>query len=194
MQTKAFMEEAAGIAKSPDPQQPVRVVIAYDDLVAGKRAMRVLGDIARALGDEIRFEPMPWSFDLLADVDWREVAASEAVNAHILIIASSSTRPLPSEVGRWTEAAIQRKRGTAAAVVALFGPEENPDHFGSPRLEFIQKAAREAGLDFFAPSSRHDLEEGLTGIHQRADMITPVMAGILQQAAGFDSAQTEVRP
>ena len=162
-------------------QLPITVVVAYDDLAAGKRAMRVLAEVARAVGDDLEFQPIPWSFNLLADRDWREVAASEMVKADMLIIATSGQRSLPSEVGRWTEAAIQQKRGRPAAVVALFGPEDNPDPAGSPRLEYIQRAAREAGLQFFAPTARSELIDTIEGIHRRADAITPVLAQILHQ-------------
>lgn len=157
----------------------VRVVIAYHDLAAGKRAMRVLADVAKGLGDDVEFQPVPWSFDVLADVDWRSVAANDAVQADILIIATSDASPLPSAVGRWADAAINRKHGTAAAVVALFGSEENPDGAGSSRLEAIQLAAQRAGLDFFAPTSRRELDESIAIIHRRAETITPLLEGIL---------------
>lgn len=157
----------------------LRVVIAYNDLAAGKRAMRVLADLGKGSGDEIEFQPIPWSFDLLADFDWAEVAARDAVNADILIIATHSADPLPAAVGRWAESAISQKEGTSSAVVALFGPEEKPDAAGSRRLDAIQKAAHKAGLDFFAPTPRQQLEEAITRIHQRAETITPVLKEIL---------------
>ena len=166
-------------ADSKEVTQGLRVVIAYNDLAAGRRAMGLLSELGRELGEEIEFQPIPWSFDLLADVDWSAVSASDAVNADILIIATSDTEPLPAAVGRWTENAIDSKRGTVGAVVALFGPEENPDRFGSSRLLAIQTAAHRAGLDFFAPTPRQQLEEAITRIHKRAETITPVLEGIL---------------
>jgi len=179
MQATPFTDEASLDTDSPDQSQPLRVVIAYDDLAAGKRAMRVMTDLAKSLGDNLKFEPLPWSFDLLTDVDWREVAASDAVNADILIIAMSSAHPLPTSVGRWAEDAIDRKRGTTAAVVALFGSEENPDGADSLRVEAIQTAARQAGLDFFAPAPNKELNETISLVHQRAETVTSVLEGIL---------------
>lgn len=160
-------------------KQAVRVVIADNDLAAGKLAMRVMSDLGKGLGDEIEFQPVPWSFDLLTDMDWGDVAAHDAVNAGILIIATSSANPLPPAVERWAEAAIGRKRGTAASVVALFGPEENPDGASSFRLEAIQMAAQRAGLDFFAPAPRPELNEAIARIHRQAEMVTPVFDEIL---------------
>ena len=179
MQVQHFMDETNLDADSTDTESALRVVIAYNDVAAGKRAMRVLADLGKGLGDDIEFQPFPWSFDLLADMDWREAAARDACNADILIIATSSASPLPPAVERWAKAAISQKRGTATAVVALFGSDENPDGAGSCRLEAIQTAARQAGLDFFAPAPHHELDEAIERIHRRAEMVTPLLEEIL---------------
>lgn len=167
-------------ADAPDQDQPLRVVIAYHDLAAGQRAMRVLADLAQGCGADLEFEPLPWSFDLLADQNWSQVAASDAIRADILIIATSGPRPLPPAVVQWAEAAISRKQGTAAAVVALFGPEENDDEAGPSRFASIQWAARQAGLAFFTPPRHPEINEAIARIHERAAMITPVLEKIFQ--------------
>ncbi len=172
------MDETNPERGSSETNQPLRVVIAYNDLTAGRRAMRLLSNVGKELGGEIEFQPIPWSFDLLEDMDWRDVAASDAVNADILIIATSDADPLPPAVGRWTDTAFRDNR-RSAAVVALFGSEENSDRYGSSRLHAIQTAAHREGLDFFAPTPRQKLEEAITRIHERAETITPVLEGIL---------------
>jgi len=187
------MDEAAFDRASREPGRALRVVIAYNDIAGGRRAMHVLANIAKELGNDIEFQPLPWLFGLLADVDWREVAASDAVSADILIIATSSTNPLPQAVGRWGEAAISQKRGTHAAVVALFAGGEYPAGSGSSQLEAIQMAARQAGLDFFAPAPHLELDVAVERIRQRAEMVTPLLEEILHHHPGprwEQSAQT----
>jgi len=181
MKAQQSMDETQLDPNSTDANEALRVVIAYNDLSSGKRAMRVMTDLGKAFGDAMEFQPLPWSFDLLADLDWRDVAAHDAVNADILIIATGNTNPLPPVVGRWAEDAIGRKQGTNAAVVALLGPEENPDGAGSSRLQAIQTAAQRAGLDFFAPAPRIGLNESLERIHRRAELSMPVLNDYLQQ-------------
>ncbi len=132
----------------------LRIVIAYNDIAAGKRAMEMLGRLANRFGGGIEFQPIPWSFDLLMDDDWRDVAAGDAVRADILVVATSDYAPLPAGVSEWLESAIDHRRGATTALVALFGPPGHSDEPGSPRLAPLEKAAREAGLDFFAPESR----------------------------------------
>jgi len=180
MHGQCFMEEKRlESADLADAEPPIRVVITYSNLAAGQRAMHLLADVSKALGDDIEFQPLPWSFDLLADVNWRRVAASDAINADLLILATNDARPLPPAIGGWAEKVISRKQGSAAAVVALFGPEENSDGTGSSRLEAIQTAAERAGLDLFAPAPRDALEETFAPIHQRAERVTPLLDEIL---------------
>jgi hypothetical protein len=180
MQTHHFMDEPSFQTGVPE-MDPVRVVIAYNDLAAGKRAMHVMANLGEGLGSDIAFRPIPWSFELLADPDWGAAAARDAASVDILILATSDTQPLPAAVARWVEAAIGRMRGTAAAVIALFGPTENPDGPDSRRLQAIQAAALGAGLDFFAPSPRHEPDETIARIHRRAELVTPLLDGILHQ-------------
>ena len=173
------MEETISETELRDGNRPLRVVIAYNDTGAGQRAMRMLAALGPQLGDDIEFQPIPWSFDLLSDVDWREVAARDAVHADILILATSDADALPPDVGQWAEDAINQKRGTSAAVIALFGPEEDSDGAGSARLKAIEVAALQAGLNFFAPAPRRELNEAIARVHQRTNMVTPVLEGIL---------------
>lgn len=140
---------------------PLQVVIAYDEIPAGKYALRVMAELGRRLSRNITCHLSTWSFVRLGEQAWAEVAIGDALRADILIIATYGTNPLPATVRAWTEAAIHRKRGSTATVVALFGPEETPDGLGSPRLEAIRNEVHGAGLDFFAPTSRL-LQEGRT--------------------------------
>ena len=151
-----FADEACRVTDTPERSGPLRVVIAYNGTADGKRALRVMAEISRKLGEEIELHPVAWSFGALAEENWAEEAAGDAARADILIIATSCTNPLPAAVGRWAESAIRRKQGTAAAVVALLGPEASPDGRDSSRLGAIQAAARGARLDFFAPSPPHE--------------------------------------
>ncbi len=65
--------------------------------------------------------------------------------------------------------------------VVIAYTEENPDGAGSSRLQAIQTAAQRAGLDFFAPALRPKLDEAISRIRQRAEMITPLLREILHR-------------
>lgn len=161
---------------------PLRVVIAHDDMLAGQRAIRLLASLAWRLGNDVRFEPRPWPFHLLADAEWREVAAGEAAKADLLVIAAHSPARLSPVVERWMESTIARLAGREAAVVALLGTDEHPAAGDSPGLLAIQAACFAAGLACFAPGPGAELDDILRQIHERAELVTPLLQGILNRS------------
>ena len=127
-------------------KEPFEVVIAYDTVVAGKRAMDLFSNLQREVG----FRIQPWPFDLIIDPEWRTVATGEAIKAELLTISSSQTE-LPPEVRKWLLMCRTRKRGTHGAVVALLGNQGRTRGFDSLDIRYLCEASKEAGLDFFAP-------------------------------------------
>lgn len=167
-------------AGNPLLTEKIRVVIAYNDVVAGTRAMGVLNKLAKRIGNEIDFVPIPWSFNLLDDVDWKAVAASDAVKADILILAVSSGGTMPSFVERWTKDVIEKKRGTTAAVVSLFDTGQMPHGTVSSHLKTIEEWVHRAGLSFYAPAVHSEMEKTVAHLDERAEKITPLLERILE--------------
>jgi hypothetical protein len=163
----------------PETKQALQVTIAYKDLAAGKRAMHTLAQLGRGLVDDIEFQPFPWSFDLLMDANWRDIAFRHAVQADILILATSDSAPVPTGVTQWMEAILDRKQGTDCAVVALFGTELQPEPDDSSRIQTIRVASQKAGLPFFAPV-RRELGEALFHLQDRAERVTPLLDDVLR--------------
>jgi hypothetical protein len=168
-------KETGGGGEEFEPQRPLRAVIIYNEVTDGKRAMHLLGNLAKGLGEDTEFQPLPWSFRLLADADWSDVAANDAVKADLLIIASNGPEPLPPSVVRWVESVISRKHGTNAAVISLTDSAESPSQRNSFSLKAIQTAAHQAGLDFFAPTLRRKFDKAIERIQHYADTVAPVL-------------------
>jgi len=55
----------------------LNVVIAYEDLETGKRAMKTYDYMVEHLGDQCLFANQMWKFDVLAVPKLREIAAKE---------------------------------------------------------------------------------------------------------------------
>lgn len=125
------------------------VLIAYEDVAAGQRAMCLVDHLDQQ-GEGVRFQPQPWRFDLLVDPDWAQFAAGDALKADLLVISTSKQSGLPQAIQNWLTGCLARKRGTQAAVVALFEGEGHLDT-DSSALQFVESAAKQAGLEFFAP-------------------------------------------
>jgi len=165
----------------PETKQALQVTIAYKDLAAGKRAMHTLAQLGRGLVDDIEFQPFPWSFELLLDANWRDIAFRHAVQADILILATSDSAPVPTGVTQWMETILDRKQGTDCAVVALFGTELQPEPDDSSRIQALRVATQKAGLPFFAPVLRRELSDALFQLQDRAERVTPLLDDVLRR-------------
>jgi hypothetical protein len=141
---------------SAERDGPCQIVIAYDTVAAGQRAMELVSSLHSQ--DEMDFEmrPLPWRFDLLEDAAWRDLARADVVESDLLFISTFSKSNLPPAVWKWIGECLALKRGETAAVVALFGADGQMDDAESARLQLLRNATREAGLAFFAPSAGED--------------------------------------
>ena len=142
------------MASHPDPDTDAgwHVVIAYDNVPAGQRAMHTLDNVGHAAGGTLKLCPLLWRFDILEDPGWRAEATIDTQRANLLIISTSSKGDLPAAVQEWVRSCLSQKQGHDAVVVALLGPADDTDAPDSPRVQFLRNAAEAAGLDFFAPT------------------------------------------
>jgi hypothetical protein len=159
----------------------LNVVIAYDDVPAGQHAMHILADVAANFGDKLELRPQLWQFQFLEDPDWRTLAAKDVLNANMLIISTSSENELPAAVRSWFSSCLTQRHGDNLAVVALLGTADKMDEPYSPRFQLVQRAAREASFDFFAPVPHPEdsLDSSVASIRHRAETVTPILEDIL---------------
>src|SRR5437867_3612515 len=79
------------------------VVVAYEDFVAGKRAKDTCDTIIRDLGPNYTFHFDLWKFDVLQVPQLREIAANDALDAHMIIIAAQGKDELPQALKDWIQ-------------------------------------------------------------------------------------------
>ena len=130
----------------PEGSPSFKVVIAYEDLEAGKHAKRTYDFLTQNLGTECEFSNQMWKFDVLGISKLREIAAKDAAVADVLMISSRGDLGLPTGVKVWIESWLAQ--GTRAiALVALFHPG-----FENSRTvrAYLADVARRGGLGFFA--------------------------------------------
>ena len=122
----------------------LNVVIAYEDLETGKRAMKTYESMVHQLGDQCLFTNQMWKFDVLAVPKLKEIAAKDAASAEIVIVSAHDGNELPKEVKAWIEMWLSYKSG-ASALVALFdgGTAENPIR------AYLTEVARRGKMEFF---------------------------------------------
>ena len=156
------------------------VVILHDDVAAGQRAVGALNTLVTGFrADTVKLRPNLWRFDFLQDADWFALALADAVNAEVLVLATSSASGLPPAVENWLKLCLARKRNTNAAVLALLPAPGNPDEPESDYPQFVQGMARNAGLEVIAPESRREEALGLLAKSLRHRTTTATIGGIL---------------
>lgn len=129
------------------------VVLAYENLSAALWASETLAGLIRQVPDEPPPRLLPWNFSTLGIPEHCAEATAAALRADLIVIATSSApRLLPESIESWLGKCLADRPGGKAAVAALFRRADLPDRDDSPRLQTVQRLAREAGCEFFSPS------------------------------------------
>lgn len=142
MQTRAFPSLGPS---DLDVNSALNVVIAYEDLETGKRAMKTYEYMVEQLGAQCLFSNQMWKFDVLAVPKLREIAAKDAAAAELILISAHEGKQLPREVKAWIDLWLSYNT-QASALVGLFGRES----VETPVRSYLAGVARRAGIEFFA--------------------------------------------
>ena len=154
----------------------LKVIVAYEDIITGVEATAVLSRLAGQLETEFqiksdtwRMDNSAWRFEMLRDPELWKQAATEAVEADIIII-SVGCAELPACVRNWIESVLPMKGGRPAALVAML--DRRNDASGEPpRPEaYLRRLARQCGLDFFCNTDSRPprVESGIGSIISRS--------------------------
>jgi hypothetical protein len=127
----------------------INVVIAFEDAAAGNHADAFYQHLNSRLGGEFELTRYQWSFNLLEDVNVRDVAAHDAATADIVIIATHGDAELPEHVDAWFQAWVGRNAGPMA-LVALFDQPALSRESREEVRESLARIAQTGGMDFFA--------------------------------------------
>ena len=124
------LRAASRPARAPASALPAigfKAFIAYDDLDAARGAMKAIDEVLQAAKRRYRLQPMLWRFDQLCSDKWREPSLANAIEAEVVVFASSTPGPLTSFVERWVGEFLAAKKRTAsrATLVALLGHDDS---------------------------------------------------------------------
>ena len=131
-----------------DVPPPLRVMIAYDDHVAYRRALRLLANTLAEDSDGAALQPSVWRFDELALGPFGTRARRDASEAEIFVISTSNEDELPAETDAWLDECFALRRNRATAVVALPSPAAGSRQTAGAFRARVFGAAKRAGLDF----------------------------------------------
>jgi hypothetical protein len=137
-----------------EPKPVFRVVIAYDDFAAGKRAMDTCNFLVSQFAGEIELKSSMWKFDVLRSTNLNQLAVDDAVEADVIIVANGRESGLPEEVKGWVNTWVPRKHDPAAALVALLDFTGDDTRESAMAHAFLEGAAATAKIDFLVQEIR----------------------------------------
>lgn len=126
-----------------------RVVIAYQGLEAGKNARRTYDHIAHQLGDDCQFTNEMWNFDVLGIPRLRELAARDASQADMIIIACHGDQPLPDSVKSWIDLWMTEE-ANSIALVAIFDRAYLSSRAANEVRQYLAEIAQRSNMEFFS--------------------------------------------
>jgi len=167
-----------------DLNSALNVVIAYEDLETGKRAMKTYEYMVQQLGEQCLFANQMWKFDVLAVPKLKDIASKDAAAAEIIIISAHGGRELPAEVKSWIEMWLSYKT-EASALVALF----DTDTEFNPARTYLADIASRAQIEFFCqpgqwPGATHTRSTN-TLAHPRSEKTIAFLANVTQEVPSF---------
>jgi hypothetical protein len=130
------------------PQEIVNVIVLYDDITAGKRAVAAVNRITDKRRD-IELHPKLWRFDLLNQDSGYAAAMDDCLGADIIFISTSGRTLVPPILRTWLGTALGRENHPVTVV--FVGGEEELSETTLHNMRLIQELVEENGIDFFSP-------------------------------------------
>ena len=94
-----------------------------------------------------------WKFDVFQTPEIRNIAATDAASASMVLIATRGAGELPLEVQAWIDVWLPQKceaRDSQSALTVLFDtPQHNLGASVLPQFAYLQRVARRGHMDFF---------------------------------------------
>lgn len=103
---------------------PLKVVVAYDELAAGTRALKSLNESLPMHGDPVELQLALWRLYAIEDTDDRQDALADVLACDLLII-SSCQPALTSPAERWMEATLALTKGSSPAIALFFNGSDS---------------------------------------------------------------------
>jgi hypothetical protein len=141
-------ETHAGVIDRPSSQAGdyLRIFIIYDDVADAKKAEETCGVLANALGPNWEIDVQMSSFGALVTGRIEKVAATAAMDSHIVMVSCGSSDTAP-HVFDWIESSLPVP-GRPMALVLLAGVPD-PAKRPHPWEQHLEAFAQQRGMHFF---------------------------------------------
>jgi hypothetical protein len=127
----------------------LKIVLLYADRSSAELGKEVAESLRQKLGSTFRLRQSSWNVELLRSAKLRSLAAMEARDSDMVMVAMDEGIPLSPEIEDWFELWRDRKRSPGALVALLKRDEPDTPHVVE---ESLHAYADQAQMDFFCHS------------------------------------------
>jgi hypothetical protein len=156
------------VLKHPDqgpiePMTDLVAIVVCEDPQSAPRACAMLKRVGRKAGPEGRLLYSWWTFSVLASASLRQLAASEAAAADMVVIAAREGPGLPESVKDWISLwlATGEYHPRRRALVALLDPDKKQNSASRGVLSDLKQLTEADEVDFFATGENVGWEAAL---------------------------------
>jgi hypothetical protein len=125
-------------------------VAAYEDSTTEARINEFCANLARQLGEACEFNKQMWLLTELRVPRLRAIAAEDAAQAHLLIVAVHHCEELPAELQNWLEQWLAKKANRNTLLIALLDPVYSGVSAGL--RAYLENIAHKAHAEFLVQS------------------------------------------
>lgn len=125
-------------------------VAAYEDSTTEARINEFCANLARQLGGACELDKQMWLLTELRVPRLRAIAAADAAQADLLIVAIHHCEELPAELENWFEQWLTKKTNRITLLIALLDPVYSGVSAGL--RTYLENIARKAHAEFLVQS------------------------------------------
>ena len=163
------------------------VVVISEDAAAREAAVKFCDHLVELFWARYEFNVSWWQLGDLSVEHSASEAAIKAVQADLIIVATTPGRDLPAVLREWVEGWVGRRGDREGALVGLTDPGAGQNGRSAEKYVYLRNAAHRAGMDYLTEIpqsiSSRSIPDSLDSYSRRADKVTSVLDGILQQKA-----------
>jgi hypothetical protein len=153
----------------------MKALIIYDSFAAAAKANATLKHSTESLAFDVRWNVRPWRVDMLKFPPTAEEVLTDALDAHLVVLAGRIAQPLPSWLLVWLEH-WAKCRHIGEAAIAVFGIGK-AIQFSSLETSNLVEFVNRHGLGLFYVGS-DELEDGrvieLGSVRELKSGVSPV--------------------
>jgi hypothetical protein len=125
----------------------MKALIIYDGFAVGAKANAALKHSTENLAFDVQWNVRPWQLDMLKFTPTLKQAMTEALDAHLIVLASQTAQPLPAWLLTWLERWAKCRHVAEAAIAVLGIGQAMP--FSSSTASQLAEFTQRCGLGLF---------------------------------------------